>query len=80
MMDVSFPVEAGREPDNTRRASEGLRGLAVVAIGAALLIGMAYAAMTILTSPDGWVMKAANQAMATAQHGTLASYDIASDR
>jgi hypothetical protein len=44
-----------------------------------MMIGLAFGAMTLLTSPDGWVMKAANQAMTTAQHGTLASYDIAQD-
>jgi len=31
----------------------------------------------LLASPDGWVMKAANQAMTMAQQGALASYDIA---
>ena len=36
-----------------------------------------FGAMSLLTSPDGWVMKAANQAMATAQEGTLASYTLA---
>jgi hypothetical protein len=79
-MDVSMPTEAGREAADNRRIPEAVRGVAVVAIGAALMIGMAFGAMTLLTSPDGWVMKAANQAVTTAQHGTLASYDIAQDR
>ena len=54
-----------------------LRGLVVVLIGAAALCGLALGVMQLLTSPDGWVMKAASQAMTTAQQGTLASYDIA---
>lgn len=44
------------------------------------MLGMAFGAMMLLTSPDGWVMKAANQAMSTAQQGTLATYDIAFER
>lgn len=54
-----------------------IRGVLVVLIGSAGLLGLALGAMAMLTSPDGWVMKAANQAMATAQQGTLASYTIA---
>ncbi len=79
-MDVSLPTEAGRDATDNRRVPEAVRAAAVVALGAAMMIGMAFGAMTLLTSPDGWVMKAANQAVATAQHGTLASYDIAPDR
>jgi hypothetical protein len=79
-MDVSMPTEAGRDATENRRMPEMVRGAAVVAIGAAMMIGMAYGAMMLLTSPDGWVMKAANQAVTTAQHGTLASYDIDQDR
>ena len=57
--------------------ADNLRGLMIVVIGAAGLCGLAFGAMQLLTSPDGWVMKAASQAMTTAQQGTLASYDIA---
>jgi hypothetical protein len=76
-MDVSMPTEAGRDATENRRMPEMVRGAAVVAIGAAMMIGMAYGAMMLLTSPDGWVMKAANHAVSTAQQGTLASYDMA---
>ena len=79
-MDVSLPTEAGRDATENRRLPEIVRSVGVVVIGAGMMIGMAYGAMTLLTSPDGWVMKAANQAVTTAQHGTLASYDIAQDR
>ncbi len=57
--------------------SHNMRGMIVVLIGAAGICGLAFGAMQLLTSPDGWVMKAASQAMTTAQQGTLASYDIA---
>ena len=56
---------------------ENVRGALVGVVGAAALVGLAFGGMMMLTSPDGWIMKAANQAMATAQQGTLASYDIA---
>lgn len=79
-MDVTLPTEAGCDATENRRVPEIVRTAGVVAIGAAMMIGMAFGAMALLTSPDGWVMKAANQAVATAQHGTLASYDIAADR
>ena len=57
--------------------SHNMRGMIVVLIGAAGICGLAFGAMQLLTSPDGWVMKVASQAMTTAQQGTLASYDIA---
>lgn len=65
--------------DDTRgfHFDEKLRGALVVVVGAAALVGLAFGGMMMLTSPDGWIMKAANQAIVTAQHGTLASYDIA---
>lgn len=56
------------------------RSVLVVLVGSAALITIAFATMMLLTSPDGWVMKAANQAMVTAQQGTLASYDLAAER
>ncbi|MFT3722470.1 MAG: hypothetical protein QM773_02700 [Hyphomonadaceae bacterium] len=56
---------------------ENFRSALVVLLGSAGIIGIAFGAMMMLTSPDGWVMKAANQAMMTAQQGTLASYTIA---
>ena len=57
-----------------------VRGVTRRRVGSAVLVGIAFGAMMMLTSPDGWVMKAANQAMSTAQQGTLASYDVADDQ
>ncbi len=79
-MDASLQTGAEHEAASRKRVPDAVRGAAVVFMGAAMMIGMAYGAMAILTSPDGWVMKAANQAMTTAQQGTLASYDIAAER
>jgi len=79
-MEVSMPTQAGPAATDKRRVPDAVRGAAVVVIGVAMMVGMAFGAMTLLTSPDGWVMKAASQAVSTAQHGTLASYDIAQDR
>jgi hypothetical protein len=39
---------------------ERVRGVVVMVAGVAALVGIAYAAMTLITAPDGWAMKAAN--------------------
>ena len=62
--------------DNAEKR-DGLRNLMIVAIGTTGMIALATGVMAILTSPDGWVMKAASQAMVTAHEGTLASYTLA---
>lgn len=79
-MDAGFRTDAERPHKGEARIPDAVRGALVVAGGAAIMIAMAFGAMLLLTSPDGWVMKAANQAMSTAQQGTLATYDIAFDR
>lgn len=42
---------------------ENLRGAMIVVIGSVALIGLAWGAMIMLTSPEGWVTKAANTAV-----------------
>jgi hypothetical protein len=42
---------------------ENLRGAMIVLAGSFALIGLAWGAMMMLTSPDGWVTKAANTAV-----------------
>ncbi len=59
---------------------EGWRNLMIVAIGTTGMIALVVGAMALLTSPDGWVMKAASQAMTTAHEGTLASYTLSDMR
>jgi hypothetical protein len=79
-MDAGFTTDADRPQQSQGRIPDAVRGALVVIGGAAVMLTMAFGAMMLLTSPDGWVMKAANQAMSTAQQGTLATYDIAFDR
>jgi hypothetical protein len=62
--------------DNAQRR-DGLRNFMIVALGTTGMIALAMGVMTVLTAPDGWVMKAASQAMTTAHEGTLASYTLA---
>jgi hypothetical protein len=42
---------------------ERVKGALVVCGGGVIMIGLAVAALAMLTSPDSWVMKAANQAL-----------------
>lgn len=79
-MEVIHSTDQAHETQGRKVVPDAVRSAAVVAIGAIMMLGMAVGAMMILTSPDGWVMKAANQAVTTAQQGTLASYDVAFDR
>ncbi len=79
-MDVISSADQAHETQGPKVVPDVVRSAAVVAIGATMMLGMAVGAMMILTSPDGWVMKAANQAVTTAQQGTLASYDLAFER
>jgi hypothetical protein len=74
---MAFEQSASGEHPHGFHVSDSVRGVLVVVLSAAGLVGLAYGAMLLLTSPDGWVMKAASQAMATAQQGTLASYSLA---
>jgi hypothetical protein len=50
--------------DHKIRFDENLRGAVIVVVGSVALVGLAWGAMMMLTSPDGWVTKAANSAVA----------------
>jgi hypothetical protein len=67
----------GGEHEESRgfHIDDRVRGVLVVLAGGTIMVALAFGAMLMLTSPDGWVMKVANQAVMTAQEGTLASYD-----
>jgi hypothetical protein len=56
-----------------------VRDVLVVVGGAAVMIGLAVSAMTMLTSPDSWVMKAANQAMLDQQQQAVATSYLLAD-
>jgi hypothetical protein len=47
------------------RFDENLRGVVVMIGGAVALVGLAFGAMVMFTSPDGWLTKAANSASAS---------------
>jgi len=52
---------------------ERVRGIVVMVAGVAALVGIAYGAMTLITAPDGWAMKAANTPAAQAETPQFAS-------
>jgi hypothetical protein len=54
--------------------SDRVRNGLVVVIGAAMMMGLAVAAMSMLTAPDGWVMKATHQALQDQQQAIATSY------
>lgn len=51
-----------------------LQGVAVVLVSVAVMVGLAFGAMALLSSPAGWVMKAANQAMNEHQQAVATSF------
>jgi hypothetical protein len=57
--------------------SHHLRGAAIMLVGCVALVGLAFGAMVLLTSPDGWVAKAASSALAGEQ-ASLVSFDLSS--
>ena len=78
---MSSGADLGRN-DTSRRGfhvGDRVRGALVVIGGAAIMIGLAVAAMSMLTSPDGWVMKAANQAMFDQQQQAVATSYLLAD-
>ena len=79
-MNSGVTADKAQPREHSKSMPEAMRGALVVAGGAAIMAVMVFGAVVLLTSPDGWVRKAANQAMTTAQQGTLATYDIAFDR
>jgi uncharacterized membrane protein YkgB len=54
--------------------SDRVRNALVVVSGAAMMMGLAVAAISMLTAPDGWVMKATHQALQDQQQAVATSY------
>ena len=55
---------ATKDLDHDRsRLNDNIRGALIVVLGSAALVGLAFGAMVMLTSPDGWATKAARSAM-----------------
>lgn len=63
--------------DSKFHINDHLRGVAVMVLGCAALVGLAFGAMVLLTSPDGWVTKAANSAL-SGEQTSLVSFDMSS--
>lgn len=61
------------QPENSP-LSDRVRNALVVTVGAAMMMGLAVAALSLLTAPDGWVMKATQQAMQDQQQAVATNY------
>lgn len=64
------------EPTTQAALSDRVRNALVVTGGAAMMLGLAVAAVSMLTAPDGWVMRATHQAMQDQQQAVATSYLI----
>lgn len=58
----------------TMSARERLQGVVVVLASAAVMIGLALGATALFSSPAGWMMKAANQAISDHQQAVATSF------
>lgn len=67
-------TQTSQQVPHTPCAREQLQGFAVVVASAAVMIGLAFGAMTLLSSPAGWVMKVANQAMTDHQQAVATNF------
>jgi len=74
---MGFQSSVREKAPEANQTRENVHCALAVTIAAVAFVGLAFGVMMVLASPDGWVMKAASQAMTTAQQGTLASYDVA---
>jgi hypothetical protein len=72
-------MTSGKDSEHSQGAtqpvlSDRVRNALVVVSGAAMMMGLAVAAMSMLTAPDGWVMKATHQALQDQQQAIATSY------
>jgi hypothetical protein len=67
---------AERESHRTE-LGDNLRAALIMILGCCALVGFAFGAMVVLTSPDGWLTKAANSAMA-GESAEFVSFDLSS--
>jgi hypothetical protein len=65
MSSQNFNVGSPAHEEHKIRLHDNLRGIVIMMLGAAGLVGLAFGAMVMLTSPDGWVTKAANSAISS---------------
>ena len=76
---MTSQTDLGQGHERSSEVSDRVKSALVVATGAALMIGLAVGAVSMLTSPDGWVMKAANQAMFDQQQQAVATSYLLAD-
>jgi len=71
-------MTSGTDPKHDEPSALGdrVRNALVVTGGAAMMLGLAVAAVSMLTAPDGWVMRATHQAMQDQQQAVATSYLI----
>lgn len=62
-------AESGELSHKRFALGDNARGALIMAAGAVMLMGLAFGGMLLLTSPDGWVTKAANSAMSGGETG-----------
>ena len=58
----------------TAPLGDRVRNALVVTVGAAMMRGLAVAALSLLTAPDGWLMKATQPAMQDQQQAVATNY------
>jgi hypothetical protein len=56
-------ANAAAHEEHRVRFGDNLRGALIVLFGAVALVGISYGVMVAITSPDGWIAKAAGSAI-----------------
>ncbi len=72
---MTTEVNTGVEEDHKFRVGDNLRGVIVMLASSAALVGIAFGVMMLLTSPDGWVTRAAVSA-ANSEAPQVASFGV----
>ena len=62
---------AGDEAPRRFKLGDNARGAIIMIAGALALMGLAFGGMLLLTSPNGWVTKAANGAVSGEEIGLV---------
>lgn len=71
---MTSKTDLGQEQPQPAVLSDRVRNALVVTAGATMMMGLAFAAFSLLAAPDGWVMKATQQALLDQQQAVATSY------
>jgi len=71
---MTSQTDRGQEQPQPAMLGDRVRNALVVIVGAAMMTGLAFAAVSLLAAPDGWVMKATQQALLDQQQAVATSY------